>query len=334
MRHLILGSGPAGVAAAKAARKAEKDAEVVLATEEFAPPYLRPNLADLVAGRTDSAVISDPQGKDLPDRGIKVLSGKRARRVDAARNRVLFSDGSEETYNFLCVASGGRPIVPLGLMATPGAFLMLNSLGDALRIKARALRSNVTVVFGPGYLGLEATRAVRSLGQQVVWLNPGLPRFGNPISGEIEVKATERLRNNGVVVKEGTDIADALDIDGSTFVVYTSGGEEIRCQMVVVATERLPAVHFLEGSGVKLGTGILVDEYLRTNVSNILAAGDCAEVYDINRRESRINFGWRSALKQGELAGENMAGGVKAYIRNTQDYFGLLYGSSLLDRIR
>src|SRR5665647_3429632 len=81
----------------------------------------------------------------------------------------------------------------------------------------------------------------------------------------------------------------------------------IRCNLIVVATERLPNIGFLEGSGVKAGAGVLVDEYLRTNVSNIYAAGDCAEVYDINRRESRINFGWRSAIKQGQLAGENLS---------------------------
>ncbi|MHB8833163.1 MAG: hypothetical protein ACYC9V_08300, partial [Desulfobacteria bacterium] len=51
-----------------------------------------------------------------------------------------------------------------------------------------------------------------------------------------------------------------------------------------------------------------------------------------NRRESRINFGWRSAIKQGQLAGENMAGGVKVYIRNAEDYFGLLYGAPLPER--
>src|SRR3989337_3326528 len=334
MRHLILGSGPAGIAAARAARKTEKDAEVVIVAEEVAAPYLRPNLPDLISGEIDQSAISDPQGKDLAAEGIKIKSGKRARRVDAAKNRILFSDGTEETYNFLCIASGGKPILPLALMGSFGSFLSLNSLGDALRIKARALRTDVSVVFGPGYLGLEASRPLRELGQQVIVVNPGLPRFGNPISGELEVKVAEKLRNNGVTIKEGTDIADVLDLDGRTYIVYTSGGEEILCQMVVVATERLPVVQFLEGSGVKVGTGILVDDYLRTNVSNIFAAGDCAEVFDINRRESRINFGWRSAMKQGQLAGGDMAGGGKLYIRNTEDYFGLLYGSPLLERVK
>ncbi len=334
MRYLVLGSGPAGIAAAKAVRGRESDAEVVVVTEEYGAPYIRPNLADLVSGAVDPKAIEDPQAKDLAALRIEVRAGKRVRRVDPAKNRVIFSDGTEETYNFLLVATGGRPIVPLALMANPGAFLMLNSLADALRIRGRAMRAEVSVVFGPGYLGIEAARALRKLGQQVVWISPGLPRFGNPISGETEAKAVERLRANGVRTVEGTDIADVLDLDGSSYAVLTSGGEAIRCQLIVTATERLPAVAFLEGSGVKVGTGILVDEYLRTNVSNVFAAGDCAEVFDINRRESRINFGWRSAMKQGQLAGENMAGGEKLFIRNTEDYFGLLYGSSLLDRTR
>src|SRR3989304_1864467 len=139
MRHLILGSGPAGIAAARAARKTEKDAE-----------------------------------------GVKIKSGKRARRVDAAKNRILFSDGTEEPYNFLCIASGGKPILPLALMGSFGSFLSLNSLGDALRIKARALRTDVSVVFGPGYLGLEAARALRKLGQPGSWGNPRPPRLRTP----------------------------------------------------------------------------------------------------------------------------------------------------------
>ena len=332
MRYLILGSGPAGIAAAKAARKLDKDAEVFLATEEHAAPYLRPLLPDLVSGDLDLPGVADPQGKDLAESGVKLLGGKRVRRVDAAKNRVAFSDGSEETYNFLCVATGGRPILPLALMGAPGSFLFLNSLGDAQRVRERAMRSDMTVVYGPGYLGIEAARALRKLGNQVVWINPGLPRFGNPISGDVEARITDQLRARGVKVHEGTEIADVVDVDGRDFEVVTAGGGTIRCHLIVVATERLPNIGFLEGSGVKAGAGVLVDEYLRTNVSNIYAAGDCAEVYDINRRESRINFGWRSAIKQGQLAGENMAGGGKVYIKNTEDYFGLLYGPPLLER--
>jgi len=330
MRYLILGAGPAGVSAARAIRKKDPRARVVVATEEFAAPYVRPALPQVVAGEKDPAGVADPQGKALAGEGIELQHGKRARRVDPARNRVLFSDGTEEEYNFLLVATGGRPIIPAPLMAVPGSFCTLNTLADAVRVRTRAMRERSVLVYGPGYLGLQASWALRRLGLEVTWINPGLPRFGNPISGQAEAKAAGALRAEGVRILEGTELADVLDEDGASFAAATTGGEWIRCGLVVAATERFPAVGFLEGSGIKIGAGVLVDEYLRTSVSNIYAAGDCAEVHDINRRETRINFGWRSAIKQGQLAGENMAGGEKLFIRNVEDYFGLLYGSPLL----
>src|SRR3970282_1081287 len=173
-------------------------------------------------------------------------------------------DGTEERYNFLCVATGGRPMRPLALMGGPGSLLFINSLGYGQRFRARGRRADTTVVYGPGYLGIEAARAMRKLGNEVVWINPGLPRFGNPISGEVEVRVTDRLRARGVKVHEGTEIADVTDVDGRIFEVVTAGGRTIRCHLIVVATERLPGIGFLEGSGVKAGAGILVDRDLRT----------------------------------------------------------------------
>ncbi|MBE0603677.1 MAG: NAD(P)/FAD-dependent oxidoreductase, partial [Deltaproteobacteria bacterium] len=99
MRYLVLGSGPAGIAAAKEARRLDKDAEIVIATEEHAAPYLRPALPDLVSGERELSGMANPLAKDLEKLEIRVLHGKRAGRVDAEGNRVLFTDGSGETYN-------------------------------------------------------------------------------------------------------------------------------------------------------------------------------------------------------------------------------------------
>jgi len=329
---LILGSGPAGTMAAKTIKSREPDSEVVVATEEFSSLYFRPNLPELIFGDLDEKSILSPVGKDIQEMGVTIEFGKRAKRVDTAKNRVIFTDGSEMEYNFLLVATGGSPLLPFPFTPKGGSFLFLNSLSDAVRIRNRALRSDSALVYGPGYLGIETSRALRRLGLQVIWINPGLPRFGNPIPGDVEVKAKEILREKGVKILEGTDIADIIDRDGKHYVVYTTGGQEVECTLVVIATERIPNVSFLEGSGIKTGNGVLVDEYLRTNVSNVFAAGDCAEILDVNRGVSRINFGWRSALKQGELAGHNMIGRDAMFIKNHEDYFGLLVGAHILDR--
>src|SRR3989337_3845736 len=96
MRYLILGSGPAGIAAAKAVRNVEKDAEVILATEEFFPPYLRPCIPDIISGEMEPTAIADPQGKNLAAEKIEVRQGKCARRVAAQKNRVTISHGTEK----------------------------------------------------------------------------------------------------------------------------------------------------------------------------------------------------------------------------------------------
>jgi NADPH-dependent 2,4-dienoyl-CoA reductase/sulfur reductase-like enzyme len=334
MRYLILGSGPAGIAAAKAIRKAEKDAEIVIATEDPDVPYLRPLLPDFIAGDVTLDALADPQGEDLASKEIEIRKGKRARKVDADGRRVIFEDGTGEAYDFLLVATGGKPVLPAPLERHPRAVIPFDSLSDAKKIRARAAGPGPVVVYGPGYVGIEACRALSRLGRKVVWIKPDLPRFGYPISGEFEASILDQVRDRGVLIQDGSDIASLREIDDGAFEVRDLDGQAIRCSMIVAATERLPAVAFLKGSGVKVGTGIVVDDRLRTSSPYIYAAGDCAELVDEKTGEVRINFGWRSAIKQGQLAGENMAGGGKRYIRNREDYVWLLFGTSLLDRTK
>ncbi|MBP2679607.1 MAG: FAD-dependent pyridine nucleotide-disulfide oxidoreductase [Deltaproteobacteria bacterium] len=334
MRYLILGCGPAGIAAAKAIRGKDKKCEIVIATDEQPPPYLRPLLTDLIMGRVDVAGIADPQAKDLADQGIGVRNGKRALKVDPAGNRVIFADGAEEAYDVLLVATGGKPEIPAPLRKEHPAILPFDSLEDTLRIADRVPRSGTVVVYGPGFLAIVASSALRKRGNDVVWFQPDTPRTGYPISGELEANILDSVRNTGVRILDGQDIAAVREAGGEIEIESTEKGGKIRCLAVVVATERLPAIGFLSGSGLKIGTGIIVDDYLRTSVPNIYAAGDCAELFDKETRTARINFGWRSAIKQGRLAGENMAGAGKRYVREESDYLWVLFGPALLDRIR
>jgi NADPH-dependent 2,4-dienoyl-CoA reductase/sulfur reductase-like enzyme len=137
-----------------------------------------------------------------------------------------------------------------------------------------------------------------------------------------------------VRILDGQDIAAVREAGEGIEIESTEKGVTVRCLAVVVATERLPAIGFLSGSGVNVGTGIVVDDHLLTSVPNIYASGDCAELFDKETRTVRINFGWRSAIKQGRLAGENMAGAGKRFVREESDYFWALFGPALLDRIR
>ncbi|MBE0569564.1 MAG: FAD-dependent oxidoreductase [Deltaproteobacteria bacterium] len=334
MRYLILGGGPAGIAAAKALRKAKSDTEVFIATEETETPYLRPLLPDLILGTIREDMIRDPQGGDLEGQRIRRLTGRRAVRLDIGNRNVGFDDGSEEGYDVLLIATGGKPDIPPPLKKDLPAIRVFDSFADAVHIRERAGMPAGAVVYGPGYLAIEACRALRGTKKKVTWIKPDLPKYGYPIAGELEASILDDVRNRGARILDGDDIVDVRANEAETAVVLTRGGKEIPCSLVIVATERVPSVGFLEGSGLKVGTGVLVDDFLRANAPNVYAAGDCAEFAEKQKEIGRINFGWRSAIKQGRMAGENMAGGSKRFGGNEEDYFWALFGFPLLERSR
>jgi NAD(P)H-nitrite reductase large subunit len=247
---------------------------------------------------------------------------------------VGFEDGTEEAYDTLLIATGGKPELPSALKKDLPAIRVFDSFRDAIAIKERAQQRGTALVYGPGYLAIEACRALRKAKREVVWVKPDLPKYGYPIAGELEASILDDVRNRGARILDGEDIVDARGKDPDTCAVLTRGGEEIACSLVVVATERIPSVGFLAGSGVKVGTGVLVDESLRTGIPGVYAAGDCAEFPDQPKGVGRINFGWRSAIRQGQLAGENMAGGSRRFGGNPEDYFWALFGFPLMDRAR
>lgn len=333
MRYLILGGGPAGITAAKAVRNQDKHGDVVMVTEEESPAYVRPLLTDLIMGRIDVAGLADPQAQDLAERKIEVRRGTRAVSVESAANRVRFADGAEEGYDVLLVATGGKPEIPAALANGHPAIVPFDSLADSLRIMRQLPRSGKVAVYGPGFLAIVASSALRKRGNEVIWFRPDKPRSGYPIAGELEANILDSVRNTGVRILDGHDIVAARETAGEVDVVSSENGETVRCSAVVVATERVPEIGLLSGSGAKTGIGVTVDDHLRSSVANIYAAGDCAQLSDRKTGAPRINFGWRSAIKQGRLAGENMAGGRKRYRPEESDYLWVLVGPALLDRI-
>jgi NAD(P)H-nitrite reductase large subunit len=334
MRYLILGGGPAGIAAAKTLRKARPDDEIAICTEEREAPYLRPLLPDFILGDADADAILDPQGKDLEAKKIRMVHGKSAVRLNAEDKKVGFLDGAVEKYDILLVATGGRPEVPPALRKDTPMIRMFDSWKDSIAIKELAARPGAAVVYGPGFLAIEGCRALRKAKKEVIWIQPDKPRTGYPIAGELEASILDDVRNRGARIMEGDDITEVREQGADGLLVRTHTGKEIPCSLIVVASERIPTVGFLAGTGIAVQTGIVVDEFLRTSLPDVYAAGDCAEFGDKASGTSRINFGWRSAIRQGQLAGENMAGGKKRFGRNQEDYFWALFGFSLLDRVK
>ena len=85
-------------------------------------------------------------------------------------------------------------------------------------------------------------------------------------------------------------------------------GQTIKCDMLAYAIGIRPCLELVQGIGLNLDRGILVDEHLQTNDPDIFAAGDVAQVFDPLSGRAVLDSLWNPARDQGQVAGMNMAG--------------------------
>lgn len=331
MHHIIIGCGAAGRSALFQIRKNEPDARITVISDEADPFYLRPYLGYYLIG--DKL----PEARKLADEDLRGLSnvdfklGVRVTQVQPRENAVELSDGSRLDYSFLLIATGTRFWAQE--FALEGAVtFMLKSKADALRLKWESEKAETVLVYGGGYQALELTRIFHLKGKKVRWVSP--PGFFWPrqLPGVTAIDVKEKLLSLGLDVHLNRRIVHALDLDGRRYRTTDDLGETFDSDLIVLAPHEVPQVGFLMGSGIHIDHGVLVNEELRSNVPNVFAAGDCAQVYDVNSGQSVTNFGWKSASRQGMVAGENMSG-MNSVIIPSQDEFVLdLMGKKLLER--
>ena len=118
---------------------------------------------------------------------------------------------------------------------------------------------------------------------------------------------SQYYREHGVEIVVGDEVIGFLGrerIEG----VKTRSGRTLPCDLALVATGVAPEVEYLQGSGIEINDGIVVDRYLQTNLPDIFAAGDVANFFDpVFNIRRRIEH-WDNAIKQGRLAAKNMVG--------------------------
>lgn len=331
-QYVILGCGPAGRAAACEIRSEDPKAQVTLVSREFTPFYLRPALADYVAGMLGRREIVLQDKKILEDPGIEVRAGCRVYRLFPHESRILLSDGTSLYFDRLLIATGASPRLSGYAARLRNKVHTLANFADAMRISRVDLPEDGWIlVSGEGYTGMEVVRAFAKKGCRVVYLTTHT-RFWNPRSSVARSDVLHKLVAEKVEVLFDEAVLDILDLNGELYRVVTSSRRTVDVSLVCEARELAPTLDHLEGSGIVTDHGIVVDLDLRTNFDNIFAAGDAAQVFDSEGNWHRVNFGWASAAEQGRVAGHNLVHGRGRSVTEGDTYFSELYGTKLLER--
>jgi NAD(P)H-nitrite reductase large subunit len=332
MNITIIGTGAAGRTALNEILRLDSSAEITITTHEPDAFYQRPFLADFIVAKSNLATLHAPSDEIESNPRINLMTETRVTDVIPDDNTIKFADGTTHQYNFLLIASGAAP--ELGnLQRFETKLTTLRSLTDAQYLKQELSQKRPQVLlFGGGYQSVELCRVLHSLAVPFTFLSTEKIFWPQEIYGLNAHDIKALLASRGIEVHTDESIRDIVNGDKSTYSVFTEKGRCIECDMIISAQGDRPNVDFLQSSSLKLDKGLLVNEQLRTNIANIYAAGDCAQVYDMNRDINRINFGWKSAAKQGVIAGQNIAGADKTFIPVKTDFYIDLLGKNYLER--
>jgi NAD(P)H-nitrite reductase large subunit len=327
MRHLIIGAGAAGMTAAEVLRKQDPAASITVLDGEGEGPYARmaiPYLLSNQIGEDGTRLRRDPDHY----RKLRIdIEKGRAASLDSAARAVRLADGRTLPYDRLLIATGSVPSKEkIEGIDLPGVHTCW-TLADARAIIA-SLRPGARVVqMGAGFVGCIIIQGLVSRGAQLTIL----VRSGRMVSRMMPPKASEMIaawcQAKGVRVMGKTQTAK-VERDGNALKVTLTTGEVLPADVYLSAVGVKPGIDFLSGSGIKIESGIVVDERMRTNLPGVYAAGDVAEALDCLNGKPLVNAIQPNAVEQARIAALNMAGGETDFIGslaiNVLDTMGLV----------
>jgi 3-phenylpropionate/trans-cinnamate dioxygenase ferredoxin reductase component len=297
---IVVGSGPAGVAAAESFREHNTSGRVRILTTDRDLPYARPPLSkEYLRGQTDDVGLHPQQWFD--DKTIELVHNTTVDGLDLAERSVRAGD-RRFRYDALILACGAAPVAP----PMPGGARarLLRSLADAAALREAAKDASTAVVIGAGFIGCEAAASLALRGMSVTLVAPETL----PQEARLGSAAAERLRElviqagaryvGGVAVEEINDVGLRLD-----------NGVTIDCDLILAATGVTPQHRLAADAGLDVrDSRIVVDTHMSTSTKGVYAAGDVALARHAAAGRHLAIEHWQDATDQGAIAGTSAAG--------------------------
>ena len=274
---LIVGAGHAGAHTAIGLSNGKFAGSIALLGDEPELPYQRPPLSKTyLAGAEpfERLLLRPPQF--WAERKISVIAGERVSHIDPSSKLARTAAGASFAYGALVWATGGRP----RQLTCPGAdfagVYAVRSRADVDRIVAALPHAQRVAVIGGGYIGLEAAAVLSKLGKSVIVLEAAPRVLARVCGAEISRFYEAEHRAHGVAIYTDAIVECIEGADGVVTGVRLAGGESIEADLAIVGIGIKPAIEPLIEAGAVCSDGVHVDEFCRTSLADIYAAGDCA----------------------------------------------------------
>ena len=317
IQYLIIGNSVAAVNCVEAIRGYDTTNDITIVSDEEPFNYSRPLLSYYLGGRITQERLPFVNRDFYEKHRVNLILGKRAKHLDVSKKEVLLTDSTLLSCDRCLISAGGVPIVPPieGFHDNIDGIFTFFKLKETKNLIDYIKRETIkdVVVLGGGLIGLKVVEGLveRGIKPTVIELMDRI--LANTFDKEASSIIEERLSQEGCkVIKE--DTIQGIEAKGGRIArIFLRSGRELTTSLLIIAVGVRPNLELVKGTPIRVDRGILVDRFMKTNIEDIYAAGDCARGIDFLSKTNAVIAIWPVAARQGRTAGLNMSGITTEY---------------------
>lgn len=313
MEHVvIIGNGISGVTAARHIRKlSDKKITIISAETDFF--YSRTALMYIYMGHMKFEHTKPYEDWFWEKNKIDLLRGY-VKGIDTKNKQLHLDNHTDLSYDKLILAVGSKS----NKFGWPGQDLKavqgLYSYQDLESMEKYSPTTKRAIIIGGGLIGVEMAEMFLSRGIQVTFLVRENRFWGNVLPQQEGDLIARHLKEHGVDLRFNVELKEILaDENGRAKSILTKDGEEIDCQFVGLTAGVSPNISFIKDRAIETNRGVLVNEFLETNVPDVYALGDCAEFREHPTGRRNLEQVWYTGRMMGETIAQTICNNQTAY---------------------
>ena len=328
IRQVIVGNSAAGINAIRAIRESNRPCDIVLVSAEKCNAYSPVMITHYLSGEISVEQMFIVDSHFYEENDVETIFGDKAIGLEPSKQIVHLESGMKVTYDNLLIATGTSPRSLPGEPIEASNVLSVWTLGDAEKVSELAKKAREIIVIGGGLIGLQVADALCKDGVQLTILESLGQILSRNADADCAKIIQDEMESRGVSILCSVNVT-GIENRGEKAVVILDSDQELAADMVIINIGVDANIGWLQGSGIRVNRGVLVDEFMRATFGNIFAAGDVTEIRNVVTGQTDVLPGWGAACIQGRVAGANMVGQPETYPGSLMENITTLFGLPL-----
>lgn len=313
-KHLplvIIGSGGAAVNAVRAARQAGYQGEMHLFSDSIEPPYNPMLTTYYLAGKIplEKCYLYGNKFDIFKHHRINLHNSSPVVEINLKGKSVLNAAGEKIHYKTCLIASGASAVLPSLPGINSKRVFSLRTIQDAQKLREAFLTHPLKIlIVGASMVGIKLMEIFHDAGSEVYLADLAPHVFPLAAAPESARIIEEELSRRGIKLFFNAKVAGIEESQRNIKVSFEGTDSDVEVDLVVFAVGVRPNCDFIHSAELQIDKGILVDQRMRTSMSDLYAAGDVAQALNLLNRNQEVIALWANACHQGQVAGANMAG--------------------------